>query len=243
MLARTLMLAAIHVQAISVPQPYHAAQIEVGSFPLGGDISPRVSAFVTSLVAVASTGGVTADVFLQTEYLKNGRDRFNPHIREWLPESGLGVWPDRAPPELWKLTDIFRMALGERVPLINRVDRLAAGPQANQAALQVMLGSGMVMTIGHAGSTDDLLKHYRDVYLPGIKEPSLRIFPFYVPLLDLNSLHNRKAEELERWLGGTLLYLRESPSDRAVLMISPTDLSTLLTRAGAKSEGDGRWSF
>lgn len=243
MLVRALMLVVIHIQAIAVPRPYSAVQIEVGGYPVGGDISSKVNPFLTTLIGAASTGPMTDDVFLQTEYLKNGRDRFDPHIAEWMPESGLGVWPDRAAPELWKLTDIFRMATGERVPLINRVDRLTADSQSNQAAFHALLGSGMVMAIVHSDSTDDLLKRYEDTFLPRINEPNLRIFPFYVPLLDLNSLHNRKAEELRDWLGGARLYLRESPSDRAVLVITSSDINSLLIRAGARSEGDGHWSL
>ena len=237
------MLAAIHIQAVSVPQPYYAVQVEVGSYPLSNGISPKVSAFLASLVAAVGAGGLTEDVFLQSEYLKNGRDQFTSHIREWLPESGLGVWPDRAPPDLWKLTDIFRMALGESVSLINRVDWVTAGSKANQEVSQVMLGSGMLMTIVHAGSSDDLMKHYKEVYLPRIKEPNLRIFPFYVPLLDLNSLRNCKDGQLGEWLGAAHLYLRESPADQAVLIVASTDLNSLLTQAGARTEGEGRWSF
>jgi hypothetical protein len=237
------MVAAIHMQAVSVPRPYYAVEIKVGSYALGSDISPRVSTLLVSLVATASAGRMTEEVFLQSEYVKNGRSQLDSHIREWMPESGLGVWPDRAPPELWKLSDIFRMALGESVPLMNRVDRVTAGAKANEEALQEMLPSGMVMTIVHSGSTDDLLRHYKDAFLPRIKEPNLRIFPFYVPLLDLNSLRNCNGAQLGEWLGGAHLYLRESPADHAVLIISSQDPNSLLTRAGARTEGNGHWEF
>jgi hypothetical protein len=237
------MLAAIHIQAVPVPRPYYAVEIKVGTYPLGSDISPRVSTLLVSLVATASEGRMIEEVFLQSEYLKNGRSQFDSHIREWMPESGLGVWPDRAPPELWRLSDIFRMALGESVPLMNRVDRVTAGPKANQDAFQDMLASGMLITIVHSGSTDDILKHYKDTFLPQIKQPNLRIFPFYVPLLDLKSLHNCKGAQLGEWLGGAHVYLRESPADQAVLIISSQDPNSLLTRAGARSEGNGHWEF
>jgi len=234
---------AIHILLMSVSQPYYAVQIQVDRFPLPDGVAPRVRELLTGLLRAASAGGMTSDVFLQNEFLVNGRDQFNQHIRAWLPESGLGVWPDRPPPELWKMTDIFRMARGERVPLMYRVYRLKSGPKAGAEAFQVLSGSGMVMAVAHAGSSDDLLRQYKETYLPGIKEPNLRIFPFYVPLLDSSSLHNRKAEELSRWLGGAHLYLRESPSDKAILVVTDADVGPLMTQAGARQEGDGHWSF
>ena len=232
---------AIHIQAISVPRPYYAVQIQIDHFPLPVDISPKVRALLINLIRVASTDGLTSDVFLQNEYLANGKDQFNRHISEWSPESGLGVWPDRPPPELWKTSDVFRMARGQRVPLMYRVYRLKASSQASAQAFEIMLDSGMVIELLHQGSTEDLLKQYKDTYLPGIKEPNLRIFPFYVPLLDLNSLRNRKAEDLSRWLGGAHLYLRESPPDHAILIVADADLGPLLKQAGAATDAEGRW--
>ena len=234
-------MAAIHIEMVSVPPPYHAARIEVSKFPLASDIAPKVHAFVTNLVNAASAGAPTAEVLLQNEYIANGKEQFSAHIPEWHPESGLGVWPDRPPPELWKLTDIFKMAAGERIPLMYRVYRLTTGPKANRQAFEVLSGTGMVMVVLHSDSTDQLLARYKDTFLPGIKQENLRILPFYVPLLDLKSLHNRQPEELRRWLGGARFYLRESPLDNAIVVLTEADLGALLPQAGAKKNGDGSW--
>ncbi|MFZ0964841.1 MAG: hypothetical protein WAO35_28625 [Terriglobia bacterium] len=237
------MMAIIHIVMLSVPQPYSAVQIQIDHFPLPDEVAPKVRDLLNGLVRAASANGMTADTFLQNEFLANGRDQFNQHLREWVPESGLGVWPDRPPPELWKTTDIFKMAGGVRVPLMYRVYRLKGGPKASAEALQLMASSGMAMAILHSDSTEELLKRYKATYLPGITAPNLRIFPFYVPLLDANSLRNRKPDELGRWLGGAHLYLRESPTDKSVLVLADTDLGPLLVNAGAKQEGDGHWAF
>lgn len=234
---------AIHIEAISVRPPYYALQIKVGRFPLAADISPKVRMFVTGLLHGASTSGLSSDVFFQNEYIANAKELFNLHIPEWMPESGLGVWPDRPPPELWKLTDIFKMAAGERIPLMYRVYRITKGGAANTQAFDLLFGSGMAMNLLHVGSTDDLLKGYKDTFLPGIQQPNLRIFPFYVPLLDVKSLHNREGDELRRWLGAAHFYLRESPTDEAILVLADSDLNAALVQAGARRAGDGRWSL
>jgi hypothetical protein len=234
-------MAAIHIQMVYVPPPYHAARIEASNFPLPADILPRIRAFLATLVHAASPGGTSSEVLLQNEYIANGKEQFIAHVPDWHPQSGLGVWPDRPPPELWKVTDIFRMAAGEKVPLMYRVYRLTTGPKANAQAFEVLSGTGMVMVVLHSGSADELLARYKDTFLPGIKQPNLRIMPFYVPLLDFKSLHDRKPEDLRRWLGGASFYLRESPADKAILLLMDADLGSLLQQAGARQNGDGSW--
>jgi len=233
---------AIHIQAVSVPSPYSAARIEVSRFPIAADISPKLRAFVASLVQTAAAGGLTSDVFLQNEYIANGKEEFTSHTPDWHPQSGLGVWPDRPPPDLWKLTDIFRMAAGEKIPLMYRVYRPTSGPKANTQAFELLFDSGMVMVVVHPNTTDEILARYKDTFLPNIKQPNLRIMPFYVPLLDFKSIHDRKPEDLRQWLGGAKLYLRESPADNALLLLTDADLEALFTRAGARRNNDGSWS-
>jgi len=236
-------MAPIHIEMIAVPPPYYAAQIKVGRYPLGPEISAPLRTLLAMLLRTASAGGLSSGTFLQNEYIKNGRDSFDAHISEWAPESGLGVWPDRPPPELWKISDIFRMARGERVPLTYRVYRLTKGPRADSQAFDMLLGSGMVMTIVHKGSVNELLERYKDIYLPAIKQPNLRILPFYVPLLDLKSLQSSHADDLSKWLGGAQFYLRESPQDNAVVVVTDSDLNALFERAGAKRDGSQNWLF
>lgn len=179
-------MAAIHIEMQAVPAPYSAAEIKVGHFPVPADISPKLHVFLTALVQAAAAGQ-NSDVFLQNEYLPNAREAFNAHIPEWRPQVGLGVWPDRPPPELWKITDLFKMARGERVPLMYQVSRPTAGPRGNAQAFDLLLGSGMAIVVVHSGSTDQLLAYYKDTFLPNIKQPNLRIMPFYVPLLDVQT--------------------------------------------------------
>ncbi len=234
------MMAAIQIEMLAVPAPYSAAEIKVGRFPVPPDFSPKLHVFLTALLNAAGAGE-TSDVFLQNEYLANARGAFNAHLPEWVPQVGLGVWPDRPPPELWKISDLFRMARGEKIPLMYQVSHPTAGPKANSQAFDLLLGSGMVIVVVHPGSTNDLLAQYKDTYLPNIKQQNLRIMPFYVPLLDHNSLQKRQSGDLQKWLGSARLYLRESPAENTILLVTDSDLGALLTGAGAKKQGD-RWT-
>jgi len=235
-------MAAIHIEIVSVAAPYHAAQIKVDRFPVVREL-PKIRVLVESMVRAVASDGRSSDVFLQNQSMNNGRDAFNAHISSWQPEIGLGVWPDRPPPELWKMSDLFRMARGERVPLMYQVIRVKGGPKANSEALDLLLGSGMVEVLIHSGSAEELLAHYKDVFLPNIKQPNLRIMPFYVPLLDVKSLDKRRPEELRSWLGSAHLYVRESPEDDSILIVTDADLESLLRAGGAHANGDHQWSI
>ena len=234
-------MAAMHIEMVAVAPPYQAAEIKVAKFPAPADISTKLRVFLTTLMQAASNGGMNSDVFLQNEFLANGRAIVNPKMPEWKPQTGLGVWPDRPPPELWKVSDLFRMARGERIPLTHQVLRVTAGPKANSQAFSLVLGTGMIVSVLHGDSSDDLLARYKQTYLPTIKEESLRILPFYAPLLDLKSLHTSRGDDLSKWLGGARLYLRESPGDSAILIVTNIDLADLLGRAGARKDGQNHW--
>jgi hypothetical protein len=191
----------------------------------------------------SASAGKQIEVFLQDEYLANGKQEFDRHGSQWFPEAGLGIWPDRPPPRLWKTTDLFRMARGEKIPLKYSLYHISAANGAPMQAVEKMTGTGMVVAVVHSGSTKELLNYYKATYLPSIEEPNLRISRFFAPLLDRKSLENRKIEEISRWLGNASLYLRESPEDRGVIIIADHDLGPLLKQTGARAEGEGKWQI
>ncbi len=208
----------LSIEAISVEKPFTASLIRTGKFPLNGDAAAEALAAINEQLSPFK--GTNRSVFLQHQYLPNGKETFNEHLQQWRPESGLGVWPDREAPRLWKTADFFRMARGESMPLMYRVFRLGGDAASSAQAVELLAGSGMVMVIAHTATAEVILKQYKDTYLPGITQPNLRMFPFYVPLLDVKSVKDRKAQELQKWLGGARFYLRESPQDNGILVIS-----------------------
>ena len=69
------------------------------------------------------------------------------------------------------------------------------------------------------------------VLLPPIEEEGLKAFPLYVPLLTAASL-SASAEQLDTWLGAVDVYLRESPQDKGLLIVSRQPLEKKLLAAG-----------
>src|SRR5208283_3326503 len=181
-------MAPIHIEMIAVAPPYSAAQAKVTRFPVAADDGAKLHAFLTALLQIAGAG-LNLEVLFQNEYFANGRDLIRPRLPEWQPQVGLGVWPNRPPPELWKTADLFRMARGESVPLMYQMTWITAGAKAASQALDLLLGRGMIVAILHAGPATELMADYKQTFLPAIQVPNLRILPFYVPLLDLQSLH------------------------------------------------------
>ena len=233
----------ILIESLPAGLPYEAVQIYTGSYPVDRRTLPGVRSLLNRLVQAASPDGLAGDVFLQHQYLPNAKEIFLQSLPVWAPKSGLGVWPDRPAPELWKTADLFRMAKGEDVPLMYRVFQLSGGPRAGIDAWEALLGSGMMMKLIHSGPVSSLLEAYKRFYLPGIQTPNLRIFPFYLPLLDANSVYGRDGQQLQQWLAGTRLYVRESPPDKSVLLVSSSPLQPLFQAVGAREAGKGRWSW
>lgn len=230
----------LSIESIPVEKPFSAILVHCGKYRLNAADAAPAKRFTSRLLDIAGQG-ISRTVFLQEEYLANAKSEFSSHVQQWRPESGLGVWPDREPPRLWKTTDLFRMARGEKIPLMYRVFRITAGPAAGADALATMAGTGLTMALVHSVPVEALLKQYKDTFLPRLTEPTFRIFPFYVPLLDLKSIRDRKAQELTGWLGSARLYLRESPQDSGLLVVTTLEMQPLISAAGARQNDRGAW--
>jgi hypothetical protein len=232
----------ISIEPIPVPPPFEAAFLRTGKFPAPKDERQLLGTFWTRFAsAVSARLNWSLEVFLQVEYLDYGRDVYDQHAVDWSPEVGLGVWPNRPPPELWKAVDFFKMAVefqrtGRMRPLMYRVMRITGQPTLRARAQSLMAGTGMVVCAWTPGGGEEFLRKTKEEFLPAIQSPNFRIFPFFVPLLDFKSLRDHKPGELDRWLCGDAIYLRESPGDNAVILLATTPLAPLLEEAGAKAQ-------
>jgi hypothetical protein len=235
----------ISIEPMPVPAPCTAVLWRTGKFPAPEADRILLRAFLHRLSDVISARlHFTPQVFLQLEFLANGRDIYDRNAAAWRPKAGLGVWPNRPPPELWKSTDIFKMAAeykrtGRMRPLMYRVLQIQGDPVPRAQAQLLMLGTGTVLSIWIPGGAEDFLLRTKNEFLKTIQSPNFRIFPFYVPLLDIQLLRDRKPGELDRWLCGDVVYLRESPTDNAIILVATMPLAPLLEEAGAKIRPGG----
>ncbi len=160
-----------------------------------------------------------------------------------MPETGLGVWPHRPAPRMWKMEDMENIDSASGTgPILNSLFRVMADAQARLGAMTTIAGTGSgVQIISHLDSTK-LLRDMKEVFLSFIQDRVFRIFPWYVPLLEKAML----AEPLDLFaadaMRGITLYIRESREDDGILILSIEPLEDILAHVGCKSMERGNKS-
>ncbi len=238
----------LSLETLEAPAEWEAFRLPVSGFPLPEEEASALRRFWQSLSGAAvKAWKLSTGVFLQFAQLQTGDvwRRLSDHGREWKPEIGLGVWPDRPAPHLWTEKEFLDLVPGSSPVLMYQVFRVTT--QAQAQARDVMLGFGTVMEVLSAEPAESFLKRGMDVFLPGIEDPMFRVYPFYVPLLEAGTLRKAKTADLEKWFCGATIYLRESVEDGAVVIASRQPLGPILRQLGGKA-GSGTtapavWEF
>ncbi len=172
-------------------------------------------------------------------HLDDGVQRIGDHGREWIPQVGLGVWPDRPAPTMWTMDDFKELGVGEKPrELMYQVLRVTTTPAARESAQNVMLGLGAVLQILVPDSNDLFLARSGKFLLAGIQDAAYTCFPFYVPLVQISTLTNATASELNLWMCGCSIYIRESPEDMGILIASRQPLNPLLEKLSGKLQSE-----
>jgi len=229
----------IALRPLDAGKPWEAYLLPVSSFPAAKEESSRLIWFFNRFSTFLGPQHLASEVFVQANELElgDGADRFSQHAPQWVPQTGLGVWPDRKPPEFWNRGDFEKLALGGKPrPLLYQVFRLAALPDARAGARDVMLGIGATIQIMLPGPPAEFFQRTKALLLPPIKEEALRGYPFYVPLLDRKSIDGSDPQRLDEWMCGARVYIRESVEDKAVLIVSKEPLTPFLEQLGGRFE-------
>jgi hypothetical protein len=160
---------------------------------------------------------------------------FADHARDWIPEAGLGVYPHRPAPRMWKMEDMENIESASGTgPLLNSVFRVMSHANARLDAMTTMLGTGSGLQLVSHVESAVLLRDLKELFLGFIQDRVFRIFPWYVPLIEKAAL----AESMEPFtasaLRGISLYIRESPEDGGILIVSAQPLAEILAQLGCK---------
>ncbi|HZU08617.1 MAG TPA: hypothetical protein VFA02_01840 [Pseudacidobacterium sp.] len=217
---------ALHVSSPPAPGPFDAALVETGRFPdheetpefVRNELRPwlRKLAHEHSLQPAAWIQG--ADL-----HEGNAADLVRKHGAQWIPETGLGVWPDREPPRLWSAEDFHELDPGQKIrPMMYTVFHVSGGTEASEHALSTLAGSGTLIYALLASAPEEFHRNATERFLPEIREEALRGYPFYMPLLDIHSLQTglSNPDTFHSWMGTARVYVRESAEDRGILLIS-----------------------
>jgi hypothetical protein len=160
---------------------------------------------------------------------------FADHAPAWLPETILGVWTHLPPPRM--MTSEALMEMDPRLPGGTRIYtlfRVTTGANACLDAMATMTGTGTGIQIVSQMETEKLLNNLKELFLDFIKERIFRIFPWYVPLLRMESLEESITALTEQALTGIALYIRDSPEDGGVLIFSREPLQEILSHMGCQ---------
>ncbi len=215
--------------------PWEIAQIPVGKFPIAADRLDTMRAYFRAFAKVVTqTGSRYSQVFLQTWKLdaQSSGAVLNAHMKQWRPEMGLGVWPDRKPPQSWTEASFVDAAAakfrGDEPELnVHRLIRLTS-PGIEPEAAEQLRGSGTLVEVFSCYKPEPLLEISRRHALERIADQQYQDEKFYLPLLDMKSVAaSRTPEQLGQWLDGMDVYVRESAEDQSILVLSRLPLASL----------------
>lgn len=161
---------------------------------------------------------------------------FADHAPAWLPETVLGVWTHLPAPRMMTAETLMEIDPQSRTgsSRIYTLFRVTTGANACLDAMTTMAGTGTGIQIVSQIESDKLLRNLKDLFLSFIKERIFRIFPWYLPLLRMKSLEEPIADLTVQALSGITLYIRESPEDGGIFLLSREPLEEVLLRIGCQ---------
>ena len=233
-------LGPVLAKKITLPPPWDAVLIGVPAFPIPEDKRSSVASVVQKIAGQAADSlHLSAETFLQVEQSDDPkfRDLYAQKVREWIPEVGLGVWPDREPPTTWTVEEFKNLTPGEKPrSLMCQVLWVAASAKMKADAAVAILPFGPLLQILTADDGQVFLEKTTSILLPAITDRTFACYPFYVPLLEVKSLVRATPEQLRTWLCSASIYIRESFEDHGILIISHQPLNPLLEGLGGQFE-------
>ena len=202
------------------------------------DSYDRVRAFLEGLVSYF-TGrlGYHHESFVQ---VSKGRDSeamrlFSTNAPKWIPETGLGVWPHHPAPKMMAIEEMEEVeSAASTRALLHSVFRVTVGGNARLDAMKKMVGTGCGLQLVSNVESTVLLKNLREVFLGFIKDRVFRIFPWYVPLIEKAVLAEPMGRVTLDAMRDVSLYIRESPEDGGIVIMSATPLAEIFSQLGCQ---------
>ncbi|HEX3436269.1 MAG TPA: hypothetical protein VHT24_05830 [Pseudacidobacterium sp.] len=214
-----------------------AAWLRLTKLPLDKDLRGRLIEILDAIHAMVekiTQQHILYDVYLQMTQLErpSGALVISKNASRWTPGLGLGVWPDREPPQPLSKEDFFNTPPGQNirqasfyVMSINNEEQAVRLEVINEMAgtgalLVTMMGENI--TPDHRTSISKRLEAY-------MTAETFRGYPMYFPLLDEKSLIKMRIEDFDAFLPECMVYFREDVLEKAVLIVSRIPLQKLFT--------------
>lgn len=210
---------------------------------LRDDSYDAVRRFLQELVAYFTVRiGCTHESFIQIGQAREESSirLFADNARKWIPETGLGVWPHRPAPRMWKMEDMEEIDTDSAMPpLLHSVFRVTGDANARLDAMTTMIGTGCGIQLISRIESDILLRDLSELFLGFIQDRVFRIFPWYIPLFEKAVLTEPMEALAADAMRGIALYIRESPEDGGLLIVSAEPLAEVFAQIGCKQVESG----
>ena len=223
--------AALPLTMLEVEAPWTAIFFPVETIPFRDNRTVLRAALSEIRNGVMESQGLRLEVLLQFNQLHYGEasELVRTRIREWQPVAGLGIFPHLPPPTAWVPEDFTNLELGQLPrPLMYPLLHISGGPEARIAAADELFGFGSNLEVLASVDSETLLKQCGGPLTEPIRDPVFLGYPFYFPLLSVGSFQASRSGDLAKWLPGIELYMRESPEDGGILLISAIPLRPYL---------------
>jgi hypothetical protein len=208
---------------ILAAEPWEAYLLSVSGFPIPEPERARILQFVATLVDVLEKAhAFRSVVFFQANHLhlEDAHQRLHRNARTWLPEMGVGIWPDRGPVRPWTRDEFEELEPGDEMrPVIDQVFQVTASVSERRNAWASMIGVGTVVLMLTPGTEPDLVKRANQLLTPLAQHPAFPSFRLHAPLLDTRSIDRAGVADLEEWTCGATCYIRESVEDKGILFL------------------------
>ncbi|MGD0832411.1 MAG: hypothetical protein ABR907_15865 [Terracidiphilus sp.] len=176
---------------------------------------------------------IVRDVYIQMNQLERpaGALLISKNGSRWMPDAGLGVWPDRESPKPISEEDFKNLAPG--LPMREasfHVMRISAPEESVRLeVIKEMAGTGALLVTLVNEDWVGMERRAISAHLEaGMMADVFRGYPMYFPLLDAHSLTKMGKDDYESCLPGVLMYMREDVTENAVLIISRIPFEKLL---------------
>lgn len=138
------------------------------------------------------------------------------------------------------MEDMEDIEPGASMPMrLHSVFRITANDNARLDAMTKMAGTGCGLQLVSNAESVVLLRNLKDTFLGFIKDRVFRIFPWYVPLLEKAVLKEPMKQLAVEAMQGISLYIRESPEDGGILIVSAEPLTEIFSQLGCKQTEHG----
>jgi hypothetical protein len=212
----------------SIPSPLH----------LRPDSYKPAQIFLERLVShFTARLGCSHESFIQMSQLREQATTrlFADNARKWIPETGLGIWPHRPPPRMWTIEDMEDMDPNSGMPtLLHSLFRVTTDANARLDAMSTMVGTGCGLQLVSYVEGSVLLRNLKELFLHFIQDRVFRIFPWYVPLLERAGLIDPMQLLTASAMRDISLYIRESPEDGGIVIVSAQPLEELFPGMGGQ---------